>query len=98
LRDLAEDLQGSAISADVKEFEFLSTLEPSVRDDLTVQNFRASEKHFMSVHTLSALAQNRVPGNSRNKWRSDHLATDFRFLRVSECAAFARKMKDGIAT
>jgi hypothetical protein len=68
LRDLADDLQRSATAADMKDFEFLSTLERPVRSDLPVRNFRASEKHFMSVlHTLSALAQNRVPANSRNE-------------------------------
>jgi hypothetical protein len=68
LRELADDLQQSAISADVKEFEFLSTLEAPMNDDLPAQNFRASEKHFTSVlRTLSALAQNRVPANSRNE-------------------------------
>jgi hypothetical protein len=68
LRDLADDLQQSAISADVNEFEFLSTLEQPVKDDLPAENFRASEKHFTSVlHTLSALAQNRAPANSRTE-------------------------------
>jgi len=68
LRDLADDLQRSATGAEMKDFEFLSTLEPPLKRDLPVQNFRASEKHFMSVlHTLSALAQNRVPANSRNE-------------------------------
>jgi hypothetical protein len=68
LRDLADDLERSATAADVKDSDFLSTLERPVKNDVPVQNFRASEKHFMSVlHTLSALAQNRVPANSRGE-------------------------------
>jgi hypothetical protein len=67
LRDLADDLQRSATGAEMKDLDFLSTLERPVRNDLPVQNFRASEKHFMSVlHTLSALAQNRVPANPQD--------------------------------
>jgi hypothetical protein len=67
LRDLADDLQRSAAAAEMKDLDFLSTLERPVRNDLPVQNFRASEKHFMSVlHTLSALAQNRVPANPQD--------------------------------
>jgi hypothetical protein len=67
LRDLADDLQTSATGAEMKDFEFLSALGRPVKGDLPVQNFRASEKHFMSVlHTLSALAQNRVPSNPQD--------------------------------
>lgn len=67
LRDLADDLQRSATGAEMKDFEFLSILERPLRDDLPVQNFRASEKHFRSVlHILSALAQNREPSNPQD--------------------------------
>jgi len=67
LRDLADDLERSAKAADMKDSDLLSTLEWPI-DDVPVQNFRASEKHFISVlHTLSALAQNRVPPNSRGE-------------------------------
>jgi hypothetical protein len=58
LRDLEEDLRHSAARAQVTEFELLACFGTSERNAPPVQNFRASEKHFMSVlHTLSALAQ-----------------------------------------
>lgn len=64
LKDLIDDLRQSATGAEMKDFEFLSTLERPLKGNLPVQDFRASEKHFMSVlHTLSALAQNRVLAN-----------------------------------
>ena len=67
LADLADDLQNSAAAARVTNFELLTYLETTERNSLTAENFRASEKHFMSVlHTLSALAQNKMPANRQD--------------------------------
>ena len=67
LADLADDLQNSAAAAQVTDFELLTYLETTERNSLTAENFRASEKHFMSVlHTLSALAQNKMPANRQD--------------------------------
>ena len=67
LADLADDLQNSAAAAQVSDSELLTYLETTGQNSLTRENFRASEKHFMSVlHTLSALAQNKMPANRQD--------------------------------
>ena len=64
LRELAEDLAGSASALDVSTLDLVIALEREVKRAMPAGSPSGSEKHFMAVlHALAALAENRGRAN-----------------------------------